>query len=323
MQRKSALSGVRKKLLPAIALLILILTQWNGHAQPRRGITIEKGPHRLSHVLESIERQSRYTFAYNNAHLNLNSLINVSFRNQQLRRALESVFGKSIYEYHIVNRHIVLSIRKNVPYTGQVLLPPHTYWVPVRPRFVVGYRPPEIRPFELPVPHKADLKVNALQLATGTLNLAGEIRLGHQWTGSLSVQWNPWSFGSDGRTRHFALTGEGRYWLDQAFDGWFAGLSASYYNYDAGRFDLPLVKNMDDGIYDGYAFGGGLTAGYRMNLKGKWGVEFTAGAQVLWSKYDQTSYREYPGLPQPLKFKDRESASLIPKFGINFTYRIK
>jgi len=104
---------MRKKLVFIIAFLSIIGTI---NAQTSKiNLAIKNAP--LSSCLSAIERQSDYTFMYDNT-IDVNQNITISVKNGSLPSVLTSLFGKTSIRYEIVGKHIVLK-PKSLPSESQ------------------------------------------------------------------------------------------------------------------------------------------------------------------------------------------------------------
>ena len=92
------------------------------------------------------------------------------------------------------------------------------------------------------------IKSNLLYDLTTSFNLGGEIRCDDTHTFNLSVNYNPWDFGSNKKMRHFLVQPEYRKWFNEAFAGSFIGLQLHYALFNFGGM-LPW------GFGDGKMFG--------------------------------------------------------------------
>ena len=72
---------------------------------------------------------------------------------------------------------------------------------------------------------KLAVKANALSWFTTTPQAEVEGAVGARWTVGLAGSWNPWKFGDNKKFKHWELRPMGRYWLWEAFNGHFFGLS--------------------------------------------------------------------------------------------------
>lgn len=136
---------------------------------------------------------------------------------------------------------------------------------------------------------KIAIKTNLLYDVTTTMNLGVEIGLADRWTLDVSANYNPWTLNkeSNRKIKHYLVQPEARYWLCEKFNGHFFGLNAGFSQYNIGATKIPFVKNSDKYRYEGWATGVGLSYGYSMILGGKWNMEFTVGAGLVYTRYDK------------------------------------
>ena len=158
------------------------------------------------------------------------------------------------------------------------------------------------------------IKSNLLYDITSTLNLGGEIRCDDTHTFNLSINYNPWSFGSNKKMKHFLIQPEYRKWLNGIFMGHFIGLQAHYAQYNFGGM-LPWGfrngkmfgienKQIRDNRYQGNLVGFGVSYGYQWILSAQWNLEASAALG-----YAHLSYKRYG---------QAENAALIEKSHSNY-----
>ncbi|MCD8172044.1 MAG: DUF3575 domain-containing protein [Alistipes sp.] len=141
------------------------------------------------------------------------------------------------------------------------------------------------------------IKSNALYWATSTPNLGVEIATGLKTTINISGAYNPWTFGSaedNKKIRHWAVTGQLRFWPYERWDGHFLGVHALFASYNAGGVDIPLVglSKLKDSRYEGYATGVGFSYGYQWYLSPHWNLELTAGLGYVYYNYERYECRK-------------------------------
>lgn len=73
---------------------------------------------RLEDVLQAIEKQSEYRFAYSAEYIDMNKEVNVDFRNKPINEVLDGLFMGTDVKYRINDRHIMLYSSKQ---TNQVI----------------------------------------------------------------------------------------------------------------------------------------------------------------------------------------------------------
>lgn len=136
---------------------------------------------------------------------------------------------------------------------------------------------------------KIGIKTNLFYDATTTMNLGVEVGLANRWTLDLSANYNPWTLNkeSNRKIKHYLIQPEVRYWLCEKFNGHFFGLNTGFAEYNISGVKIPFVKGSDKFRYEGWATGVGLSYGYSMILGGRWNVEFTAGAGLVYTRYNK------------------------------------
>lgn len=130
------------------------------------------------------------------------------------------------------------------------------------------------------------LKTNIPAYAMLWANIQAEIDGAPHWSFMLPIYYSGWNyFTSTRKYRTFTVLPEARYWFRPDNDGFFVGVHAGfcYYNVAFGG-----AKRYQDHNKRTPALGGGLNAGYRMNLRsdGRWKLEFSLGAGVYSLDYD-------------------------------------
>ena len=134
------------------------------------------------------------------------------------------------------------------------------------------------------------VKNNLLYDATLTPNLGIEIGLGKKTTLDLSGNYNPFVFNDGKHIKHWLVQPELRFWTCERFNGWFFGvhLHGGEFNFAKVRLPFNLYTNLRDNRYEGYYYGGGVSAGYQWMLGKRWNLEATLGlgyARVEYDKY--------------------------------------
>lgn len=133
------------------------------------------------------------------------------------------------------------------------------------------------------------VKNNLLYDATLTPNLGIEIGLGKKTTLDLSGNYNPFIFSEGKRIKHWLAQPEFRYWTCERFNGWFFGvhLHGGEFSFAKVRLPFNLYTNLRDNRYEGYYYGGGLSAGYQWMLGKRWNLEATLGVGYARVEYDR------------------------------------
>jgi hypothetical protein len=138
---------------------------------------------------------------------------------------------------------------------------------------------------------RAAVKTNALHVAAAwTPNVAGEVVIAPRWTVDVTAAYNPWNLDGEKRDNqkavHVLVSPEARFWTCEPFNGHFFGLHAVGAAYNVARHDVPLLFEKEY-RYEGHALGAGLSYGYHLPLATAWGIEFTAGAGVLFLEHEK------------------------------------
>ena len=140
------------------------------------------------------------------------------------------------------------------------------------------------------------LNTNILYWLTATPNIGADFALSKHVSLSVSAGYNAFNFpdyiagnGADANPKlhHWTVRGEGRYWFDRSFRGWYMGIHSLGGQYNAGGLHFPAF--LRDFRYEGWAAGAGLSVGYRLNFGKHWGLEASIGAGLLhldYTKYD-------------------------------------
>ena len=139
---------------------------------------------------------------------------------------------------------------------------------------------------------KFAIKTNALYWATSTPNLGFEIGLAKKLTLDVSGNYNPWKFSDNKQFKHWLVQPELRYWTCDVFNGWFFGLHAHGGQMNIGGIDVPFVLQKGDGKmkehrYEGYFWGGGLSAGYQWVVSNRFNIEASLGIGYVHTRYDK------------------------------------
>lgn len=137
------------------------------------------------------------------------------------------------------------------------------------------------------------LKSNLLYDATGTVNFGGEYMCGTSNTVSLEVSYNPWEWGDNKKRKLLLIQPEFRWWKSAPFMGLFAGIQASFAQYNmGGTTPFTTIRN---NRYQGTLFGGGVTMGYHWMLGNLWNLE--AGLSVGYLYLDYKKYGQPENAP--------------------------
>lgn len=133
---------------------------------------------------------------------------------------------------------------------------------------------------------KFALKTNLPYWLTTTPNIGMEWAVSKKISVELSGGYNPWTFLPNYMSlRHYQVLPEIRYWFEEPFSRHFLGIHAVYSRYNIGR--ISFIPPLDEYIYKGNDYGGGLTYGYQMIISDRWNLEFSIGAGYLYRDYDK------------------------------------
>ena len=101
--------------------------------------------------------------------------------------------------------------------------------------------------------------------------------------------YNPFIFSEGKRIKHWLAQPEFRYWTCERFNGWFFGvhLHGGEFSFAKVRLPFNLYTNLRDNRYEGYYYGGGLSAGYQWMLGKRWNLEATLGLGYARVEYDR------------------------------------
>lgn len=165
------------------------------------------------------------------------------------------------------------------------------------------------------------LKMNTVFIPIGIINAGMEFSLSSQFTIQGDVFISPWK----SIVNHRALVAmghiEGRYYLRERYDGWYAGIHVG-----GGVFELTKWNYTGTNKFQrGFNFMVGGTIGYQWDISYRWGLDFYLGGGTV-----QSFYKGYDQLPG--KFITRyeksspwnKSGEFLPyRGGIMLTYKLK
>lgn len=147
---------------------------------------------------------------------------------------------------------------------------------------------------------KIAIKNNIFYDALLTPNLSLEFPLKEKWTLDTQVGMNFFFYENDAtangyRTKkwsHWLVQPEIRYWTCERFNGWFFGLHVHGGQMNVGGINIPFIlqnkhKEMKDHRYEGYFYGGGVSAGYHWILSRRFSLEATLGIGYAHVEYEK------------------------------------
>ena len=144
------------------------------------------------------------------------------------------------------------------------------------------------------------IKNNLVYDALLTPNLSLEFSLGEKWTLDTQVGMNFFFYENDPtadeyktkKWSHWLVQPEIRYWICERFNGWFLGLHAHGGQMNVGGINIPFIlqnkhKEMKAHRYEGYFYGGGISAGYHWILSDRFSLEAALGIGYAHVRYDK------------------------------------
>ncbi len=163
------------------------------------------------------------------------------------------------------------------------------------------------------------LKTNALYWAAATPNLGAELALSDHSTLNLTLQYNPFTIGTDNKIQHFLCKPEYRYWFSEKFTRLYIGAHVFGGTFEVGGFNLPfgLLKRLQNNYYKGNAFGAGVSIGYNFYISPHFNIETSVGIGLA-----RLSYHTEPvnGTPQR-HYKNTHKVLPVPtEIGVSFVY---
>jgi len=162
---------------------------------------------------------------------------------------------------------------------------------------------------------------NLLYDLTLTPNLGIDVKLGDQWSGGLSVGFNPWPTSDDvsKKWRHLLIAPQLRYWPKGVFENrstyWAFNLIYSHYNVANVKFPFGMYRDVRDKRLQGDLGALGVSFGYTWRLSRLFRMEAEAGLSggYTWSKqYACGHCGTYEGR--------NDKAFLMPKLALNLVF---
>lgn len=166
------------------------------------------------------------------------------------------------------------------------------------------------------------VKTNLLYWATATPNIGADFALSKHSTLGLTANYNPWTFGSDNRIRHWFLRPEYRYWVTEKYTRLYFGVHAIGGKCEVGGFRLPflgdrIMRGLATNYYKGSFVGGGVSIGYQFYVSPHWNLELSAGAGLVRLNY----HTEPIDNPQGRASASRTRVLPVPtELGVSFVY---
>lgn len=172
------------------------------------------------------------------------------------------------------------------------------------------------------------IRNNLLYDASGTPNLGVEYPLGKHISIGANFGFKSWprflfwdtEYKENTRHwKHLLAVPEFRYYLDQVYDGWFAGADLIYTHYNVGnvKFPLGLYPEVQDHRVQGDFIGGGLFMGYSWWIGSHWRIEAEAGVGFGLAAQDKFEC-DHCGT----RLGEERKPVLIPKLGLNIAWNL-
>ena len=167
------------------------------------------------------------------------------------------------------------------------------------------------------------VKTNLLYWAATTPNIGAEVALSDHSTLGATVNWNPWTIGSDNKIQHWFIRPEYRYWFSGKYTRFFLGAHLMGGGFEVGGFKLPLLGDrlltgLPYNYYKGSFFAGGVSLGYAFYLSPRLNLELSAGLGLA-----RISYHTEPvNGPRPAGTTNRVRYLPVPtEVGVTLVYR--
>lgn len=166
------------------------------------------------------------------------------------------------------------------------------------------------------------VKTNLLYWAATTPNIGAEVALSDHSTLGATVNWNPWTIGSDNKIQHWFIRPEYRYWFSGKYTRFFLGAHLMGGGFEVGGFKLPLLGDrlltgLPNNYYKGSFFAGGVSLGYAFYLSPRLNLELSAGLGLA-----RISYHAEPvNGPRPAGTTNRVRYLPVPtEVGVTLVY---
>ena len=272
-------------------------------------------------VITAIERQTDYVFVLDYNVFDITRMVKLERGPMRLSHVLDRLVAGTGFVCLFKDNYIILAkekkpVRKSMPSTADGYIPPIARHDPapvVRPPIdSVEVIDTDIIKADIPAGYSSyspigdnqwmpssqpsvAVKTNLLYGAgTLTPNLAIEMGIGPRSTIEITGSWNPWNkkeaLADYKQLMHWIVRGEWRLWLCERYTGHFFGAHLFGAKYNVSGYDVPLLFDRKY-RYEGWAAGAGITYGYHLPLAKRWGLEFSVGVGGVYAKYDRYDCR--------------------------------
>ncbi len=158
------------------------------------------------------------------------------------------------------------------------------------------------------------IKTNALYWAVLVPNVSVETYLGPHFTFNGDVVMSFWESIHGRPYMGGQVIAEGRYYIKEAFRGFYAGAYFGFDRYRVSKWDHPATD-----IHHGYGLAPGLTLGYQFSIGGRWNMDCYVGGGWHAGRYYMTD----KNTGEVTVEKWNKSGEWIPyKAGVAFSYRL-
>lgn len=114
------------KLFPITFMLWVMVMIFLPQKAWSQSISINATQQKMSYVLEEIQKQTSYKFAYNNSIIDVNQTVTLNIKNKPIEDVLEELFKGTDITYQINSNQIVLTLRSFTP-SKEILVRGTTY----------------------------------------------------------------------------------------------------------------------------------------------------------------------------------------------------
>lgn len=104
---------LRMKLMVFMLFLSVGLLRATGTYGQITSLTLEARNETVQQVLDKIEAQSEFSFFYNNKQVNVDRLVSINTKNQNVFSILNKLFDGTDVTYKVLDKSIILSIKEN------------------------------------------------------------------------------------------------------------------------------------------------------------------------------------------------------------------
>lgn len=153
------------------------------------------------------------------------------------------------------------------------------------------------------------IRVNALGLATGTINAGVDVAMSQKWSIDLSGYWNPIDT-KNLRAKILGATVGVRRWRFEPHVGFFWGVHSSIARYRIGNGHTR---------YNGWMVGAGSSLGYSWMIARRWNFSLEGGLGIFYM--DDTRWHPDPSPYDDIRLEHYRRVVLAPsKLEVSFSY---